>query len=317
MLTSEYQYRKLGGWLMFILVMNIIIIAINLFSTPGNFASALSYPDLSVVFGLIRGLALLALNVVTVLMLLKRKLRPFRICFLASRGLMVLNITIAALGQSTAGPGLENVIYNGLYSIPGYMDSLSSMGLDSGDLFNITADVIRVMVVIFWAIALIMLGILIAWAFYFKRSRRVAVYFGRGAEFTPPPPPDYGFPQNAGHSAPQSPGPMPPQGPDTIPSQGQGYASPPSYGQGAYFSGYGSYQNYGPAGPSPMMPPPPGYPAYPEAPVHPETPAHGQAPAEAPAGTPPAAPANPDVPAAPDVPAPPNPPDAPAPPANS
>ncbi len=191
-----WQYRKLGGWLMFINVMSIIGIA-------SGGAGILSYISLFAMFGAMRGiepamsamfdafqvfmgvmfivmLVQLALNICVVVFLNRRRLQPLKIAYLAEYALTVL-MYIAGIILFAVVP------FSNLYAVlfrdmPGdaYYELQSSGFLAMMDSFNI------VYIMIYAVAAAVAIGLGVAWWFYFKKSQRVKVYFD--PNFPEPPP---------------------------------------------------------------------------------------------------------------------------------
>ena len=191
-----WQYRKLGGWLMFINVMSIIGIV-------SGGIGILSYVSMFVMFGAIGSLepaldaffhtmqifmsvmfvvllVQLALNICVVVFLNRRRLHPFKIAYLAEYGLAVL-MYIAGIVLFAVLPFGE--LYAMLFrDIPGdaYYELQSSGFFAAMDSFNI------VYITLYAVFAAAAIGLGVAWWFYFKKSQRVKIYFD--PNFPEPPP---------------------------------------------------------------------------------------------------------------------------------
>ena len=193
-----WQYRKLGGWLMFIHVVSIIGIV-------SGGIGFLSYISWLAITGVVRGiepsvaamfdtfqvfmgvmfiimLVQLALDICVVVFLNRRRLQPLKIAYLARYALTAL-LYIAGIVLFALVP-FSNLYAVLLRDMPGDAHSeLQSSGfLAMMDSFNI------MYIVIYAVFAAVAIGLGVAWWFYFKKSQRVKIYFD---PHLPEPPPYY------------------------------------------------------------------------------------------------------------------------------
>ncbi|NLW79328.1 MAG: hypothetical protein GXY32_07965 [Ruminococcaceae bacterium] len=193
--TYPPQYRKLGGWLLFINVITILSIVFNGLSLltylvslsqaintryPGDGelqASLKSFYFGTALRGTITAAVFLALAICVLVFLHRRRFKPFRVLFMATQGLYVAQYVVAIITSiiNPVGQSLYNtygLIFEDIFDSYPFSTSSSKFDLQA---FSQSIEAL------FWVFLIlataVSIGLFIAWLFYFMRSKRVKVYF--------------------------------------------------------------------------------------------------------------------------------------------
>lgn len=284
MIQTHPQYRKLGGWLMFINVITIIGIVtggLSLIGSISNLAAYSSYSGLAsntlysiwgnsfgvLLYNVIVNAVHLVLNILVLVFLHRRRLGPFRVVFLAGYGLSLLQ-SLGATLYYAFGPVKQWVTYYFESLIDEFYYGSSSYTYPDEATLRVTAQMLEAMILAVLIITLVCSILLfVAWLLYLVRSRRVKVYFD--PHYVDPP---------GWHNG--QPIPLAAYGAAYPPAYGYGTGYPPPAGQPYPQPGYPPpTQPYAPPA-QPTWPPagPAAYPAPPPAAApHQEPPAQQQA----------------------------------------
>lgn len=249
---EKYLYRRLGGWLMFIFVMAIlslvgggiwVLFESSFFSfaaglNSGLFSAAIHPSTIIYFVYMVAGIVLSSLLIYA---LKKRQLKKFKICFFANYGMYIAYSAYSVIKS--------------YLNTQQYASSFSQLGSSSLYGENYFRTFYQSFVILFIslnvALLLVSIGLLIAWVFYFKRSKRVQVYFDpdyEEPEFPPYPMyPYYAYPAyypyyNYGY------------GPYGANGQAAGYYQNYGYGQGYSYGQQAGYNSYGYPAPYPQQP---------------------------------------------------------------
>lgn len=246
-MVQPQNYRRLGGWLMFIQVMSIILIvgyslsllASALYSFLAGFmevaynslvdysgelygfANFFSYYQFIMIYTLIFSILSLAAVICVLVFLQKRNLKYLRISFFTGFGIAIAG-TVVQIIYYAFNP-LSRIL-EGIFS-----DMVYDYGYYEPFPYNLMEYWNRSIIVLFVVSLVITVGLAIAWFFYFQRSKRVAVYFD--PHYVEPP--TYGTPSYM--ASPAYPAPLAygattsyPAQPQPFPGYSSGYPAPPN-----------------------------------------------------------------------------------------
>lgn len=167
------NYRRLGGWLMFIKVIAILQIVssgYSLLTTPFNTATVYM-PAWYRVLNVFLAMAMLALSICTLVFLGRRQLQQFRLSWLSYFGVAVVS---AAAGSIMFSLNQYAMLSYMRQSSPYYTSYSSSEKQVFDAMIMKTLDFVLALFIVG---VFVQIGMLIAWYYYLQRSKRVAVYF--------------------------------------------------------------------------------------------------------------------------------------------